>query len=254
MTAAQVIAALAGVPLFGGMPEAQLEEFASSSHERKYQKGEMIYLQGERPSGLLHVLTGQIKVSVTSEEGDEKVIEIYSEGNSFGLAELFGQVPCCSFAQAVAPTALLIVGKHAIASAINRIPGLAGRLLSELADRMSALQQDIATYCFHSANRRTLDFLIQQAEPGDIPTVELSIRKQLIAARLGLTPESFSRSLRELANAGLITVTGRRVTLDDRAFGTRGQSALPPSIARRSRPKHAGRSARMRAAMGGRSG
>ncbi len=231
MPGTETIDILASMPLFQGLSGTQFAEIASATHAIRIQKCEKIFLEGERPKGLFQVLDGQIKLAVSSDEGDEKVIEIYSSGESFGLSELFGRQPCCCFAQAVQPTELLVIGKQAIVALVEKDPRIATRLLSDLADRTSHLQRDIATYCFHSANRRTLDFLRQQAAQEcsrkGVRTVELRIRKQLIAARLGLTPESLSRALRELADAGLIAVQGRQVSLREALFSDTVAPARP---------------------------
>jgi len=101
-------------------------------------------------------------------------------------------------------------------------PQLYSRVASALADRSMALEGDLAAFCTHSARRRVLDYLLHQAEP--IPenrttVVTLDVRKRLIAARLSLTPETFSRALRDLSEAGLISVRGRHVTLEETLMG-----------------------------------
>ena len=57
---------------------------------------------------------------------------------------------------------------------------------------------------------------IVRFEPADL-TVTLGAGKAVLASRLNLTPETFSRSLRELSAAGLIAVRGRQIVLLDRA-------------------------------------
>lgn len=211
-----LVAALADVPLFGGLPMACVGNIAQSTRQIKARNGDLIFRQGLRPKALFHLLSGQVKVAIASDAGDEKVLEVHAPGQSFGVAELFGSRPYLSFAQATTDSLLLAIDRDGIAAAMEREPQLALRMLGHLADRGRSLERDIASYCFHSGCRRLVDFLLQQAGELDArTTLELTMSKRLLAARLGLTPESLSRALRELSIAGLIAVRGKRVTLEE---------------------------------------
>lgn len=228
-TTVDLAAALADMPLFRGLPMKCVGNIAQSTREIKAANGDFIFRQGLRPKAFYHLLSGQVKLAVASDAGDEKVLEVYGPGQTFGVAELFGSNPCLSFAEATRDALLLEVDRDAIAAAMEREPQLALRLLTHVADRERALERDIACYCFHSGCRRLVDFLLHQV--GDLDgssTVELSMSKRLLAARLGLTPESLSRALRELSTAGLIAVRGKRVTLKEALMARRRPTAAEP--------------------------
>lgn len=215
----RLVASLAQVPLFRDLPVTTLRDFSLSTRELRVEKGQFLFQDGRRPHALFHLLTGQVKLGISSDEGDEKIIEIYSPGESFGLAEIFSTQVHRSFAQATSRSLLLQIGKDVLLAAMEREPLIFRKMVTWLADRSATLEQDIASYCIHSARRRVLDFFLSQvassAASGGKTIVTLSMHKRLIAARLSLTPEAFSRALRDLSAAGLISVRGRHITLEE---------------------------------------
>lgn len=214
---ADLTTTLARMALFQGLDRTLVNEVACASQVVKRLKGGRFYEAGDIPRGFYHVLSGQVKVAVASAEGGEKVIDIVSPGRSCGLAEVFGCAPYASFAEAVQPALLVCIGKEAILRALPREPRLAQRLLGAMAERQSAIERDVAASSFQSGPDRVVDYLLRTAGPNlnrsGNTLLELTVPKHLIAARLGVTPETLSRAFRELSDAGLISVRGKRVTL-----------------------------------------
>ncbi|HJW04504.1 MAG TPA: Crp/Fnr family transcriptional regulator [Azospira sp.] len=225
----ELVASLGQVPLLRDLPLSTLRDISLSTRKLQIDKGQFVFHDGRRPLAFFYVLSGQIKLGIASDEGEEKIIEIYSPGEAFGLAEIFSTLGHDSFAQATMRTALLQIGKAEFIQAVEREPLLCRRIVTWLADHASTLERDVATYCIHSARRRVLDFLLRlagdSAHSGSRTIVTLDTRKRLIAARLSLTPETFSRALRDLAEAGLITVRGRHVTLEESLMARHASTA-----------------------------
>jgi CRP-like cAMP-binding protein len=224
----ELLKLLAEIPVFAGMSAAQLGEIAQSCQIRHLAKGERVFWEGDRPRAFYHLLEGQIKRAASSPEGGEKVLEILNPVQSFGAPELFGSRPYASFAEAVRPTVLLQIAKEAVLRVIERDPRLALAMLGALADRQAQLERDAAARHLQNRCERVMDYLLElagtQLSPSADTTVELATSKQLIAARLDLTPETLSRTLRTLSEAHLISVAGKRVTLH-RAQSRRASAA-----------------------------
>lgn len=211
-----ITAKLADIPLFEGLAPELLADLARASHVTRLQKGALLYSAGEEARVLFHVLSGQLKVAVSSSDGGEKVIDVVAPGQNIGMAELFGNLPYVSFAETVAPSLVLHISREAILRVIDRDPRVSHRLLRAIGERQSAIERDIASSSFKSGCRRVVDYLLRQAETCDDcsdATVELGMPKHLLAARLGFTPETLSRAFRYLSEAGLISVRGKQVTL-----------------------------------------
>ena len=122
-------------------------------------------------------------------------------------------------AQALADTLLLHVSKHVVVHGIENDPGFARRMLAGLSRRVHGLMADVESYSMQSGSQRVIGYLLRQDADGNegesAYTVLLPTSKSIVASRLNLTPEHFSRILHELVDGGLVTVEGREVRILD---------------------------------------
>lgn len=207
---------LAHLPLFRQLPAEDIGLLTRGCRELRPRRGEILFQKGDIPTGFYIVAHGQIKLAFPSAHGGEKVVEIIGPGQSFGEAVMFMEKPYPVFAEALTDGLLVHVSKLALFQAIERDPGLARRMLAGLSLRLHALIHDVEAYCSLSATQRVVGYLLQHECLGEQHVViELPASKQVIASRLNLTPETFSRILHGLSEAGLIEVEGRRITIAD---------------------------------------
>jgi CRP-like cAMP-binding protein len=131
---------------------------------------------------------------------------------------MFLERPYIVFAQALSDTMLLHVAKHAVFDELARDPRFARRMLSGLSQRLHGLVRDVEAYTLRSGQERVIGYLLAdaaEAPAGKPAEVHLTPGKSVIASRLNMTPEHFSRILHELAAKGLIEVNGRSVRIPD---------------------------------------
>lgn len=208
---------LGKVPLFAGLEPELLERIVRTASCRSAAKGERIYWEGDTPRAFYYLLSGHVRRALASPVGEEKVIDVLSQGQSFGLTELFGSTPYASFAEAVAPTVYLQVDKEGLLAALAESSPLTMRVLAAVAERQMSFERDVAACFFQSAGGRLVDYLLREAGPrlqhfGDT-VFDLPMSKSLIAARIGASAETLSRALRDLSDAGLIEVRGKTIVL-----------------------------------------
>jgi CRP-like cAMP-binding protein len=208
-----VPAILGKLPLFSEMDQAELERIAAFTLPSRIAKGEAVFHAGDPCTGFHIVVYGQVKLGFNSPQGGEKVIEIISPGQSFGEALMFLEKPYIVFARALADTMLLHVAKHCVFSELARDPAFSRKMLSGLSRRLHGLVKDVEAYSLRSSAERVIGYLLRDE---DAPAqVELTAGKSVVASRLNMTPEHFSRVLHELSAAGLIEVDGRTVRILD---------------------------------------
>jgi CRP/FNR family transcriptional regulator, dissimilatory nitrate respiration regulator len=209
---------LANLAMFSEMSAAELDRIAGRTQSLYALKGELIFRQGDPCNGLHALVYGQVKLAVNSPQGLEKVIEIVRPGQSFGEALMFLDRPYIVFAQALSDSMLLHVAKDAVLDELARDPGFARRMLSGLSKRLHGLVRDVEAYSLRSSHERLIGYLLAElpadAGPGSAE-VTLDPGKGVIASRLNMTPEHFSRILHELGDAGLIEIRGRTVYIPD---------------------------------------
>lgn len=211
---------LANLPMFSEMDPAELDRIAAAAVPIYFEKGRSIVECGDPCVGFHLVVYGQVKLGFTSPQGLEKVVEIVRPGQSFGEALMFLDKPYIVFAQALEDTMLLHVAKHAVFEELARDPLFARRMLSGLSRRLHGLVRDVEAYTLRSGQERVIGYLLgeigESAESG-AAEVQLTPGKSVIASRLNMTPEHFSRILHELSVEGLIEVSARTVRIPDLA-------------------------------------
>ncbi len=203
-------------PMFRGLDEAELRALAAQTREYRVHKHEILFNKGDTPHGIHVVVMGQIKLFLPSTQGWEKVVHMEGPGCTFGEAVVFLDKPYPVSAQAMQESILLLIGKEALARAIEHSPLLCRKMLASLCVRLHELLTDIEACTSRTSLQRVTFFLSQQAPAGSRRyEVALGTSKQTLAAQLNLAPETLSRVLTQLAQAGLIEVHGRSITVLD---------------------------------------
>lgn len=206
---------LARVPLFNTMRPDELDRIALGTTETHVERGVMVYRRGDPCDGFYTVVYGQVKLSFISEQGAEKVIELVGPGHSFGEALMFMGQPYTISAQAMADSLLLHVSTATVIQEIDRVPGFARKMMGGLSQRIHGLMCDLESNSLWSGTQRVINYLLGADTSRDGNQLTLPVAKCVLASRLSLTPEHFSRIMADLSNKHLITVKGRNVTILD---------------------------------------
>ena len=209
---------LANLPLFKELAPAEIDRIAAGTTELHVPRGEILFNKGDPCSGFHLVIYGQVKLSFVTPMGGEKVIEILVPGASFGEALMFMDKPYIVMAQALADSLVLHVSKQVVFDELERDPAFARKMLAGMSRRLHGLIADVEAYSLQSGTQRVIGYLLQDAAGADTLEsykVTLPTSKAVVASRLNLTPEHFSRIMHELAGAGLVSVEGRAVVIRD---------------------------------------
>ncbi len=208
-------ALLTHIPLFNGLAAEEITRIARSTREIHASKGDILFHKGDPCNGFHLLVYGQVKLAFTSQQGSEKVVEILNQGQSFGEAIMFTDKPYIVFAQALSDSMLLHVSKQAVYEELERDHSLCRKMLAGMAMRLHQLMNDVESYSLHSGKQRIIGYLLRELPEEEMSatnaSITLSTNKGIIASRLNLTQEHFSRILHELTELGLIVVEGRKI-------------------------------------------
>ena len=222
LQAAEVREAIEAAPMFDGLDDPHLDALAAQSRTLFLPGGQVLFRRGTPSTGFYVVREGLMQLSVSNSEGMVKVVEILSPGNAFGQAVMFLHKPYPVDATALADTQLIFVPTAAVDRVLDEEPEMARIMLASVSKRLQAKIADIAMLSLQSATQRIVAYILgaveggtgSQATPRSV-RVELPVRKQVLASRLGMTKETFSRAMRTLSDEGLITVDGAVVQIPD---------------------------------------
>lgn len=206
---------LAKTPLFGELGADELDLLAQSTRKVRAGHGDVIFRRGDPCAGFHVIVCGQIKLVHASAAGIERVMRLIGAGDSFGEAFMFLERDYVVTAEALCDTLLLHVQREAFFKKLDCNPQLGRRMLVSLSHRLYMLMGDVGAYTTRSGSQRLIGYLFRAAQGREGIPFRIEMTKGVIASRLNLTPEHFSRILRELSERKLIRVKGREFTILD---------------------------------------
>jgi CRP-like cAMP-binding protein len=185
---------------------------------RQVSKGKTMFIQGEDAPSIYYIVSGQVKLYRETEDGTQAVIDVLSAGHLFGETALFDGGLYDYSAEIVESAELKVLALSAIRQEIEQNHHAALEMLQYTSDRNRNQEREIEHRTLQSAAQRIGCFilrLVPAAEGQDSITVTLPYDKTLLAARLGMQPETFSRALAKLRTQTGIEVKGATVTIQD---------------------------------------
>ena len=215
---------LSACPLFSGLPSELFGELIEASQVLRLPANRDIFLAGE-PIRAAHILlSGSAKRwTTTAGRRATNLIELVDAQQVLSLGELFGMPQYAATCTTITACVVVMIDLRKLRHIIRHDADFSGRLLQALAQRQCAIEFDV-TGCNAglTGTQRVLDYLLDlaadRAALAGETTVTLKPSKKMIAARIGMTPESFSRSLRELSESGVIFVEGSTVHIQNAAL------------------------------------
>jgi CRP-like cAMP-binding protein len=214
----KIPAILANIPLFREMSPEEIELIAQGTRALNLARGDVLFQRGDPSTGFYVVVHGQIKLALTSPQGIEKVVELFGTGQSFGEAMMFLNKPFPVYAQALTDSLTLYINKNVIFDGIESDPIFCRKMLAGLSFRLHRLIHYVESFSLRSSEQRVIGFLLQNLEEikaGQDIHISFPANKNVIASNLNVSPETFSRILHNLSDAGLIEVKGKDVSIKD---------------------------------------
>ena len=203
--------------LFGGLPEDHLEEIKKISIDRHYDKGEIIFFDGDKGNGFYLVVEGTVNVYKVSPEGKEQIFHIVKEGETIGAVPVFSGKSFPANARAISKSRLLFFPREKFINLITNNPSLTMNILALLSMRLREFTIQIENLSLKKIPGRLAAYLLYLSEEQENKNViKLNISKLQLANILGTGPESLSRTLGEMKARKLIKVDGPDIRLVDR--------------------------------------
>ena len=190
-------------------PAGIWETFAKSRPPVRCSTGYLIYLQDTEATCFYYLKSGRVKSFIQSEDGAERVLNVYTAGNLFGEASFFDELPRVSSAVALTPCEIVPIDRELVAQEFARDPELALAMMKYLARTVRLLSGQVDQMAFRPARWRVANYLLTLS-PGSGP---VSCTQEDIAAAVSASRVTVSRVLNEFARQGWIALGYRTITL-----------------------------------------
>ena len=215
----EIAAALRAVAALRNLPPATLARLAANATRMELARGAQLFTSGTHCPGLYVVASGRMMLSVGNAASGVKVIRLAEAGDVLGLAATLLGVATFAGAETLVDSALVLVPRDILTEIAARDAQLALALATLAAREARGFAIDLESISLQSGRERIVSYLLAcaTAGPAALLTALLPAKKSIIASRLSVTPEYFSRTLHELIAAGAIDVNGRQIIIRDGA-------------------------------------
>lgn len=201
-------------PLMHSHPQAW-ESLATSMHVKTFHKDQAIFHHGDPANALWLVLSGWVKLTRQTPNGQETVVGLCTKGEMFGKAALFPHANYPYHGEVIGGDAeLASIPAEVIRQLVQENTPLSASILALFNERIAQAQLKLEHLSTLSAAQRLGCFLLRlcHTHPGE-KTLQIPVEKNVLAAYLGMKPETLSRSQQQLKPMG-IHVVGHSITIE----------------------------------------
>ena len=203
-----LLRAMKASPLFCALRPGPLELVALRGQVRGYEAGESVFLAGEPADRFFLVVRGRVKVFKLSVRGGEQILHAYGPGTTFGEAAMWAGGRFPAYCEALEPAALFVLSRSALRDAFAGNPDLAIGMMAGLSQKLREFVQLVEDLSLKEVPARLAGALLCEAKKAGSEKFRMRQTKAELASHLGTIPETLSRGLRKLKDAGLIAVRG----------------------------------------------
>lgn len=176
----------------------------------EYQRGDVIFTQGDPCESVLYIQQGGVKISVLSKAGREVVVATLSAGEFFGEGGLAGQPVRMGTATAITRSTILFVDQNTMAHLLHQEPAMSDWFIARMLVRNIRIEEDLVDQLFNVSEKRLarrLLLLAQYGQPGKPIGVIPTISQETLAEMVGTTRSRVNFFLKKFQRLGFIDCT-----------------------------------------------
>lgn len=196
---------------FEGQSPWLAEQVAAHALQRSATVGETLFLEGEPSSGLWIVQRGRVKVYKLNPQGQEHILHIFGDGDTFNDISAFDGGVNPASAAALSDSQLWVLPAAVFQDCIRSDGAFALRVVQVLSGRVRGLIQQIENLTLYPVTVRLARLLLNQVEEPALSGT--GVTRVALAAHLATTPQTISTALREIELTGAIEFDRHRIRI-----------------------------------------
>ena len=206
------------VPIFSDLPEETIESISQVGIKKTFKKDTIILMEEDESGALFIIVTGKVKVTRTSNDGREVILNILSEADIFGEMALLDGLTRSATVTAIEDSELFIIQRNQFLEFLKEHPEISIALMQELSKRLRTADMQIKSLSLKDAEGKVATVIVQLAnDHGRIRQGAVEIEKlplqQDLANMAGTSRETISRTLHSFAKKGLIELEGSKLRI-----------------------------------------
>ncbi|MFZ1290827.1 MAG: Crp/Fnr family transcriptional regulator [Melioribacteraceae bacterium] len=206
------------VPIFSDLPDETIEQISQVGVRKAFKKETIILMEEDESGALFIIITGKVKVTRTSNDGREVILNILSEADIFGEMALLDGLSRSATVTAIEDSELFIIQRNQFLEFLKEHPEISIALMQELSKRLRTADMQIKSLSLKDAEGKVATVIVQLAnDQGRIRQGAVEIDKlplqQDLANMAGTSRETISRTLHSFAKKGLIELEGSKLRI-----------------------------------------
>lgn len=203
------------LPLLAGLPEDVVARLCAGSEVRSIPKSHELFSEGDDAACLFALLSGVVELYTERARNDATVLFMWPKDVFIPAATITGE-PYLLSGRTLTPVKIIQFDPNRLKSELAHNPQFASSMLRIVSGQFRRTVRHLKELKVRSGPQRVAAFMLRLVDAmGDGQYADLPVPKAAIASRLGLTPESFSRAIRDLSDQGL-QIRGSRLIVKDR--------------------------------------
>jgi len=204
-----IVTQLQAFPAFAALARPHLEKVAALARERSYRPGMFVLVEGEPVEAVYFIRSGFVKATRTGADGREQIISVLGPGDFFPHVGFLDAGPAPGTVHTLSPVAVAAIHRADFVRLVRDNSEVALSIISMLAKRIRLLQNQLVAMGIKSVPARLAGLILEMASPGAVgesqhPVINVHLSRQELAAMIGATRETVSRTLSDFRRAGMI--------------------------------------------------
>lgn len=170
--------------------------------------GDLLWREGDDDGQLVAIETGRVKIYRVLPNGNSVTLYLFGPGDVFGFMPLLDGRPYPASAQALEDVTAMVVGRADLQAAFRKEPEVALALVRLLATRLrqafDRIERSSVPEVLPRVAAALLTLLPEEVPAGQLLVIDMPVRSSEFAAAIGVAPESLSRAITKLVEAGVL--------------------------------------------------
>lgn len=207
------------VALFQNLDETQLSRISDISSQKKYSVGTIIFQENEPGTTFYILIRGSVKIFTTNSSGEEKILSLIKEGESFGELSLIDGLPRSATAQTMEESIFCAIQGTNFIQLLQENFEMNLCILQELCQRLRDTNKHVHDLTFLDARTRVIKNLIILANKygirnGNLITITVSLNYDELARMAGVSNHELKQVINEFEKKQLLILAHNEFTLD----------------------------------------
>jgi CRP-like cAMP-binding protein len=202
------------------LPDEEFAHLSANMTERQYEKGDVLFREGDAPSGIFFIKKGKVKKYKAGHESKEHIIYVANAGELLGYHAILSEERYPDSAATIEESLIAFIPKKDFLDTLQQSKVLSQRLLKTLSHEFTVLTNSISVFAQRSVRERLAIMLIVlrekfKAETPEGKEITINVSRSDLANMVGTAHENVVRFLKEFKGSGILNTHGRKIFIQD---------------------------------------